>query len=166
MAGVAAAIGALRLDARDIVAVVEQGEVVVADRQRGQGRQAIEQARHVEEVAEAALGRGVLGMLAGLDREPGREDRRRMAGVVPEVEFVEVPTRRHRASPAVQCQPMIIWAARSAIMMVGALMLLETMRGITEASAMRRPSRPCTFMLDGSTTAIASVPMRQVLDGW
>ena len=44
-------------------------------------------------------------------------------------------------------------------------MLLDTIRGITEASAMRRPSSPCTFMLDGSTTAMASVPMRQVLDG-
>lgn len=39
----------------------------------------------------------------------------------------------------------IIAAALPAIIMVGELVLPEVMRGITEASAMRRPSIPMTF---------------------
>jgi len=43
--------------------------------------------------------------------------------------------------------------------------LLDTMRGMTEASTTRRPSTPRTRR-SGSTTAPASVPARQVPAGW
>jgi len=61
--------------------------------------------------------------------------------------------------------PRIQSAARSAIMMVGALVLPPISVGITEASTTRRPSMPCTRNFV-STTAIASTPILQVPTGW
>lgn len=55
-------------------------------------------------------------------------------------------------------------AARSPIMMLGALVLPETRRGMMLASATHKPSTPCTFNV-GSTTASASLPMRHVPTG-
>ncbi len=100
MAGVAAPVRAQRLDARDVVARVEEREIVLAGRRSGQDRQTIEQARHFQKIAEAAFRGGILGVFARLDRQARREQRRRVAGVVPEVEFMEVPTRRHCGPPS------------------------------------------------------------------
>lgn len=55
-------------------------------------------------------------------------------------------------------------AIRSPIMIAAALVLPDTTVGMIEASATRRPMSPCTESLS-STTAIGSVPMRQVLVG-
>lgn len=55
-------------------------------------------------------------------------------------------------------------AARSPIMMLGALVFPDTSRGITLASATHNPSIPFAFRV-GSTTASASLPMRQVPTG-
>ena len=51
------------------------------------------------------------------------------------------------------------------IMMVGALVLVEVTAGITEASTTRSPSTPCTLS-SLSTTARASLPMRQLQLAW
>jgi hypothetical protein len=59
---------------------------------------------------------------------------------------------------------LIMSAAFSPIMMVGALVLPPIRVGITEASTTRRPSSPWTFSL-ASTTAIASLPIRAVPTG-
>ena len=56
-------------------------------------------------------------------------------------------------------------AARSAIMTVGAWVWPRMIRGITEASTTRNPSRPRTRSSQ-STTAASSLPMRQVPTGW
>src|SRR5437879_3340889 len=53
----------------------------------------------------------------------------------------------------------------SPIIIVAALVLPDTTVGMTEASATRRPSIPRTLS-SGSTTAIASTPILQVLVGW
>jgi hypothetical protein len=49
----------------------------------------------------------------------------------------------------------------SAMMMVGALVLVEVTAGITEASMTRSPSSPCASN-SSSTTAIACCHIRQV----
>ena len=56
-------------------------------------------------------------------------------------------------------------AARSPIMMEGALVLPLIKVGMMEASATRRPSMPCTFN-SLLTTAIGSLPILQVPTGW
>ena len=56
-------------------------------------------------------------------------------------------------------------AQRSPIMIVAALVLPEVTAGMTEASATRSPGTPCTLR-DGSTTAIRSMPIRQVPTWW
>src|SRR6476646_10293411 len=60
---------------------------------------------------------------------------------------------------------LIIAAPFSAFMMVGALVLVEVTAGITEASMTRKPSSPCTRR-SLSTTAIGSLPMRQLQLAW
>lgn len=61
--------------------------------------------------------------------------------------------------------PRMKSAARSPIITHGALVLPPITLGITEASAMRRPSIPFSRSW-GSTTSPASEPMRQVPTGW
>ena len=56
-------------------------------------------------------------------------------------------------------------AAFCAIMMVGALVLPDTISGMIEASTTRNPSSPRTRNR-GSTAASASTPVLQVLVGW
>jgi hypothetical protein len=53
--------------------------------------------------------------------------------------------------------PRIRSAARSAIMIVGALVLPRTTLGITEASTARGPSTPCTLNAVSTTGPIAQV---------
>ena len=62
------------------------------------------------------------------------------------------------------CAAKIISAAFSPIMMQAALVLPETSVGMIEPSAMRSPSRPCTYNC-ASTNAIASLPILQVQVG-
>src|SRR5262249_21707351 len=57
--------------------------------------------------------------------------------------------------------PLLIAAPFSAIMIVGALVLVEVTAGITEASMTLTLSSPCTLS-SSSTTAIAWLPIRQV----
>src|SRR5438132_10314748 len=57
--------------------------------------------------------------------------------------------------------PLMIAALLSAIMMVGALVLVEVTAGITEASMTRKPSMPCTRN-SLSTTLIGCEPIIQV----
>ena len=60
---------------------------------------------------------------------------------------------------------MSIAAPFSPIAIAAALVLVETSRGMTEASITRSPSMPRTASRS-STTAPASPPMRQVPAGW
>jgi hypothetical protein len=57
-------------------------------------------------------------------------------------------------------------AARSPIMMDGALVFPPTMAGMIEASATRRPSMAARKRRSGPTTACASMPMRHVPTEW
>lgn len=61
--------------------------------------------------------------------------------------------------------PRIISEAFCPIIMLGALVLPPISFGMTEASATRSPSTPRTFSVEGSTTAISSVPILQVPTG-
>ena len=55
----------------------------------------------------------------------------------------------------------MIAAPFSAIMIVGALVLVDVTAGITEASMTLSPSSPCTLS-SSSTTDIACLPIKQV----
>ena len=84
------------LDAGDIVGGVEAAELGFGRRARLDRLQLLEQSRHLEEIAQPPLGARVLGMLVGLDRQARREDAGVCPGVVPEIELVKDPARRHR----------------------------------------------------------------------
>src|SRR5262249_22901137 len=80
----------------------------------------------------------------------------RMIGKVHE----DTATGRLPAPPATSS-----WDANSPIMMLGALVLAEGIVGMTEASAIRRPSTPRTRS-SASTTASSPDPIAQVPTGW
>src|SRR5439155_13251052 len=56
-------------------------------------------------------------------------------------------------------------AARSPMIIAAVFVFAETIDGITDASATRRPRTPRTRS-DGSTTASGPTPMRHVPTGW
>jgi hypothetical protein len=72
---------------------------------------------------------------------------------------------RHRKWRMRQGLPAISEAPFSPIMIVGACVQALRAAGMIEASTTRRPSMPLTRSC-GSTTAVGSVPMRQVPLGW
>lgn len=78
---------------------------------------------------------------------------------VPSAPPVEHPQSKRQRSAAFTKS-----AARSPIMMLGALVLPETSRGMMLASATHRPSMPFSFSV-GSTTAASSLPIRHVPTG-
>jgi hypothetical protein len=80
-------------------------------------------------------------------------------------ELLAVAKRALSASHSTDETPRTRSAALSPIMIDGALVLPPGMLGMTDASATRRPSRPRRRSA-GSTTAIASRPIRQVPTGW
>src|SRR5262245_11716634 len=72
----------------------------------------------------------------------------------------DTATGRLAAAPATGS-----WDANSPIMILGALVLDEGIVGMTEASAIRRPSTPRTRS-SASTTASSPGPIAQVPTGW
>jgi hypothetical protein len=110
-------------------------------------------------VAGRGVGRGRRGRRREWDLrcERTRGRRRRCRKVRP---------RPRRSSSTAPDQPATISRdANSPIMMLGALVLAEGIVGITDASAMRRPSTPRTRN-SASTTASRSDPMAQVPTRW
>ena len=67
-----------------------------------------------------------------------------------------------RLAIAPYAAPRIRSAAFSPTMMHGAFVLPDGMVGKIEASAMRRPSSPCTLSRSSTTVLGPSGPMRQV----
>jgi len=73
--------------------------------------------------------------------------------------------RALKAGSAVRAARRITSAPFSAIIMVGALVLVEVTVGITDASMTRSRSSPCTRSWS-STTDISSPPILQVHVAW
>ena len=59
----------------------------------------------------------------------------------------------------------MIFAAFSAIIMVGAFVLPDVMSGMIDASTTLKPAKPCTLRF-WSTTEYLSSPILQVPQGW
>ena len=80
---------------------------------------------------------------------------------IPSVSSTASSTRLRYAANLSRVAPLIIAAPFSAIMIVGALVLVEVTAGITEASMMCNPSMPCTRN-SLSITLSGCEPIRQV----
>src|SRR5699024_6086604 len=95
---------------------------------------------------------------------PGYSSPETAARAVSGDEFVFGGGRRQRPGAVMPSagDPTSAAAARSANMIVGAFVVPVVTCGMIEASARRRLDRPWTANVLGSTTASASVPIRQV----
>ena len=78
-----------------------------------------------------------------------------------EVNWLQMAGDAARLPSGPHQQARILSAPISAIITVGAWMLLPVMFGMTDESITRRRSTPCTLR-PASTTAVASVPIGQV----
>src|SRR5215468_398907 len=133
----------------DVVSLVVQGQTADLD-QAGSVSTAVEaQVPQPRRIDDGRWGRTLLSVC--LEAPHGR-----MIGKVHE----DTATGRLPAPPATSS-----WDANSPIMMLGALVLAEGIVGMTEASAIRRPSTPRTRS-SASTTASSPDPIAQVPTGW
>ena len=111
----------------------------------------------------------------GVVAEPRWLSAARTASAAPTIRTMATTTRNARASGSFRgglfssdidkCYWRMNAAARSPIMMDGALVLPRVITGMMEASATRSPSMPCTLRRV-STTASRSLPILQVPAGW
>src|SRR5262249_9987152 len=138
--------GAVR---EDVVFVVVRGRAADLDQAGSVSSAVAAQVRQPRRIDDGRWGRTLLSVC----REAPHG---RMIGKVHE----DTATGRLPAPPAISS-----WDANSPIMMLGALVLAEGIVGMTEASAIRRPSTPRTRS-SASTTAASPDPIAQVPTGW
>jgi hypothetical protein len=95
LAGVSSGCVAHRANGVDVGRGVEAKDLVHGRHPRLERDEIVEQARDLDEVAKPSLGLRVLVVLPGLHPLSLRGDRRGPAGVVPHVQLVIDPSRRH-----------------------------------------------------------------------
>src|SRR5262249_24504675 len=111
----------------------------------------------------------ILGAAMGLSRQARRAGRRGQPGLE-RARGAADAVRRARPPPNLTksgyAEPRIRSEHFSPTMIQGALVLPDGMVGKIEASAMRRPSSPCTLSFSLTTVLEPAGPIRQVPMGW